>query len=72
MLTVRQPFSTPWKPRRFNDYSLDWQLCHWLLWSSDRLEGREPVTIQEPIANMIGMGHEGVTESAPKLQGVYA
>jgi CRP-like cAMP-binding protein len=49
-------------------HSLDQQLCRWLLLSLDRLEGSELVMTQEPIANMLGVRREGVTEAALKLQ----
>jgi len=34
----------------------------------DRLQGNELVMAQEPIANMLGVRREGVTEAALKLQ----
>jgi len=49
-------------------HSLDQQLCRWLLLSLDRLDGDELVMTQELIANMLGVGREGVTEGALKLQ----
>ena len=49
-------------------HSIDQQLCRWLLLSLDRLQGKELVMTQEPIANMLGVRREGVTEGAMKLQ----
>jgi len=49
-------------------HSLDQQLCRWLLLSMDRLEGNVLVMTQEPIANMLGVRREGVTEAATGLQ----
>ena len=49
-------------------YSLDQQLCRWLLLRRDRLRGAELVMTQELIANMLGVRREGVTEAALKLQ----
>jgi CRP-like cAMP-binding protein len=49
-------------------HSLDQQLCRWLLLSLDRLPGNELAMTQELIANMLGVGREGVTEGALKLQ----
>ena len=49
-------------------HTLDKQLCRWLLLSLDRLQGDELVTTQEPIAKMLGVRREGVTEAALKLQ----
>jgi CRP-like cAMP-binding protein len=51
-------------------HSLDQQLCRWLLFSLDRLQGNHLVTTQELIANMLGVRREGVTECARKLQKV--
>ena len=49
-------------------HSLDQQLCRWLLFSLDRLQGNELRMTQELIANMLGVRREGVTEAALKLQ----
>jgi CRP-like cAMP-binding protein len=49
-------------------HTLNQQLCRWLLLSLDRLEGHELVMTQELIANMLGVGRKGVTETALKLQ----
>ena len=49
-------------------HSIDQQLCRWLLFSLDRLDGNDLVMTQELIANMLGVRREGVTESAGKLQ----
>jgi CRP-like cAMP-binding protein len=49
-------------------YSLDQQLCRWLLLSLDRLPSNELIMTQELIANMLGVRREGVTEAAKKLQ----
>ena len=51
-------------------YSLDQQLCRWLLLSLDRLHGNDLIMTQELIANMLGVRREGVTEAALKLQKV--
>jgi CRP-like cAMP-binding protein len=49
-------------------YSLDQQLCRWLLLSLDRLQGDELVLTQELIANMLGVRREGVVAGARNLQ----
>ena len=49
-------------------YTLDQQLCRWLLLSFDRLESNDLVMTQELIANMLGVRREGVTEAAGQLQ----
>ncbi len=49
-------------------HSLDQQLCRWILLSMDRLRGNSLEMTQEPIANMIGVRREGVTEAARSLQ----
>ena len=48
-------------------HSLDQQLCRWLLLSLDRLQSNQLVMTQEPIANMLGVRREGVTEAAGSL-----
>ena len=45
-------------------HSLDQQFCRWLLLSLDRLSSNELIMTQELIANMRGVGGEGVTEAA--------
>src|ERR1039457_4015343 len=42
-------------------HSVDQQLCRWLLLSLDRLASNELSMTQELIANMLGVGREGVT-----------
>jgi CRP-like cAMP-binding protein len=49
-------------------HSLDQQLCRWLLFSLDRLDGMELVMTQELIANMLGVRREGVTAAAGHLR----
>ncbi len=49
-------------------HTLDQQLCRWLLWSLDRLDGDELLMTQELIGNMLGVRREGVTAAALKLQ----
>jgi CRP-like cAMP-binding protein len=49
-------------------HSLDQQLCRWLLLSLDRLQAPELAMTQEPIANMLAVRREGVTEAAGRLQ----
>ena len=49
-------------------HTLDQQLCRWLLLALDRLPSHELIMTQELIANMLGVGREGVTEAAGKLQ----
>lgn len=49
-------------------HSIDQQLCRWLLLSLDRLPDNHLTMTQELIANMLGVGREGVTEAAGKLQ----
>ena len=49
-------------------HSVEQQLCRWLLLSLDRLSSDKLVMTQELIANMLGVGREGVTEAAGKLQ----
>jgi CRP-like cAMP-binding protein len=49
-------------------HSLDQQLCRWLLLSLDRLPSDELVMTQGLIADMLGVGREGVTEAAGRLQ----
>src|SRR3954469_14401375 len=49
-------------------HSVDQQLCRWLLLSLDRLPANELVMTQGLIANMLGVGREGVTEAALTLQ----
>jgi CRP-like cAMP-binding protein len=48
-------------------YTLDQQLCRWLLLSLDRLRSNELVMTQDLIANMLGVRREGVTEAARRL-----
>ncbi len=49
-------------------HSVEQQLCRWLLFSLDRLQGNHLVMTQELIANMLGVRREGVTDAAGKLQ----
>jgi CRP-like cAMP-binding protein len=49
-------------------HSVDQQLCRWLLLSLDRLNSNKLSMTQELISNMLGVGREGVTEAAGKLQ----
>jgi len=49
-------------------HGLEQQLCRWLLLSLDRLCSNELTLTEELIANMLGVGHEGVIEAAGKLQ----
>ncbi|MDO8788382.1 MAG: Crp/Fnr family transcriptional regulator [Sulfuritalea sp.] len=49
-------------------HSLDQQFCRWLLLSSDRLLSDELIMTQELIAGMLGVGREGITETACKIQ----
>jgi CRP-like cAMP-binding protein len=49
-------------------HSISQQLCRWLLLSLDRLQGNELVMTQDLIANMLGVGREGVMGSARQLQ----
>jgi|SRR5450631_2198361 hypothetical protein len=49
-------------------YSLDQQVCRWLLLSLDRLQGTEMVMTQELIATMMGVPRQGAPEGALKLQ----
>lgn len=48
-------------------HTLGQQLCRWLLLSLDRLKGSELVMPLELIANILGVGREGVTESILKF-----
>jgi Mn-dependent DtxR family transcriptional regulator len=47
---------------------VDQPLCRWRLLSVDRLPASELRTTQELIADRLGVGREGVTEAAGKLQ----
>ena len=49
-------------------HQIDQRLARWLLLSLDRLPDNRLVMTQEPIANMLGVRREGVTEAAHKLQ----
>lgn len=49
-------------------YSIDQQLCRWLLDRLDRLPNNVMKVTQELIANMLGVRRESVTEAARKLQ----
>ena len=49
-------------------YSIDQQLCRWLLMSLERLNGDQLAMTQELIANMLGVRREGVTEAAGRLR----
>ena len=49
-------------------HSVDQQLCRWLLFSLDRLQGNELLVTHELIANMLGVRREGVTAAALALQ----
>jgi CRP-like cAMP-binding protein len=49
-------------------HSVDQQLCRWLLLSLDRLPSNQLNMTQELIANMLGVGREGVTAATLKLQ----
>lgn len=46
---------------------IDQQLCRWLLLSLDRLPGNTSTMTRELVANMLGVGREGITESASRL-----
>ena len=47
---------------------VDQRLCRSLLLGLDRLRGNEIVMTHEPIARMLGIRREGVTEGATRLQ----
>ena len=49
-------------------HSIDQQLCRWMLLSLDRLPSNEVAMTEKLIANMLGVGCEGVSEAAGKLQ----
>ncbi|MES2932857.1 MAG: Crp/Fnr family transcriptional regulator [Pseudomonadota bacterium] len=49
-------------------YSIEQQLCRWLLERLDRLPSNEVKVTQELIANMLGVRRESVTQAAGKLQ----
>lgn len=49
-------------------HSLEQQFCRWLLLSSDRLLSGELVMTQELIAGMLGVGRDGITEVACRMQ----
>lgn len=48
-------------------HSIEQQLCRWLLFSLDRLEGNQLHMTQEHISNILGVRREGVTVAANKL-----
>jgi len=49
-------------------YSIDQQLCRWLLLSLDRLSGNQLVMTQEPIANTLGVRRSSVSVAAAAMQ----
>lgn len=49
-------------------HSVDQQLCRWMLFSLDLIEGHQLDVTQELISNLLGVRREGVTEAAGKLQ----
>jgi len=49
-------------------HTVDEQLCRWLLFRLDRVEGSELLITQALIAHMLGVRREGVTEAARSLQ----
>ena len=50
-------------------YAVEQQPCkRWLLLVLDRLPSNELTMTQEPIANMLGVRREGVTEAAGQLE----
>jgi hypothetical protein len=49
-------------------HSVDHQLCHWLLFSLDRLPSNQLTMTQQLIANMVGVRREGITAATGKLQ----
>jgi CRP-like cAMP-binding protein len=49
-------------------HSIEQQLCRWLLLTLDRIPAQELVMTQELIASMLGVGREGITEAAGRLQ----
>jgi CRP-like cAMP-binding protein len=49
-------------------HTVDQQLCRWLLLSLDRMSSNQLVMTQELIANILGVGCEGVADATGKLQ----
>lgn len=49
-------------------HTIDQQLCRWLLLALDRVPGRPVTMTQELMAKMLGVGREGITEAAARLQ----
>jgi CRP-like cAMP-binding protein len=53
---------------RNRHYSIDQQLCRWLLLTLDRLETNEIAMTHDLIARMLGVRREGITEAAGNMQ----
>jgi CRP-like cAMP-binding protein len=49
-------------------HTVEQHLCRWLLLSLDRLPSNVLNMTHELIANMLGLGHEGVTDAVRHLQ----
>jgi CRP-like cAMP-binding protein len=49
-------------------YSVEQQLCLWLLMILDRIPSNELIGTHEMIANMLGVRREGISEAASRLQ----
>jgi CRP-like cAMP-binding protein len=49
-------------------HSIGQQLCRWLLLTLNRLPSNELTMTQGPIASMLGVRREGITEAAGRLQ----
>ena len=49
-------------------YSVEQQLCRWLLLTLDRMPASELVMTQELVASMLGVRREGITQAAGSLQ----
>jgi CRP-like cAMP-binding protein len=49
-------------------YSVEQQLCLWLLMILDRVPSNELIGTHEMIANMLGVRREGISEAAGRLQ----
>jgi len=49
-------------------HTIEQQLCRWLLLTLDRSPGNELIMTQELVASILGVGREGITEAAGKLQ----
>src|SRR5436190_24281910 len=50
------------------NYSVEQQLCRWLLVTLDRLPSDKVVMTQEMVAGMLGVRRESIAEAAGKLQ----